>query len=657
MCESALDMEVGVVRLSREVTQDRNAAEAREWLVPNGIGGYASGTVAGTLTRRYHGLLIAATSPPTGRHLIVPKLEAVLTYGGVRYELGTNVWADGSVAPHGYALLESFGLDGNIATWTYALGDAMFSVTLTMQSGANVTALVYALERADEPATLDVHVLADDRDHHGTSRQDGRVFASDLIPGGVRVGLASLGSSLVVRADAEWSTSADWYRAFELERERERGLEAVEDHPMVGSFRATIAAQGQLGVTLAFGDGEVPRANAIIEERRILEDRCARGVHDPQLRMLTIAADAFVVDRRFADRSVGKTVIAGYHWFADWGRDTMIALPGLTLATGRHDVARTILRTFARYVDGGMIPNRFPDGDEAPEYNTFDASLWYIEAVRAYVAATNDRDLVVELYPTLREIVDAYKNGTRYGIVMDASDGLVRGGEPGVQLTWMDAKVGDWVVTPRIGKPIEINALWYAALRTLEHLSQLIDRPSAPFRALAEKTRAGFARYWNGDYAYDVLDGPGGNDATLRPNAIFAVSLHASPLTPQQQRAIVDLCGKEFVTPRGLRSLSPRDPAYVPRYLGDVHARDGAYHQGTVWGWLIGPFASAHYHVHGDRELARSFVLPLLEEFTNYGLGSIGEIFDAEPPFAARGTIAQAWSVAEVLRVLSHLSG
>jgi predicted glycogen debranching enzyme len=271
------------------------------------------------------------------------------------------------------------------------------------------------------------------------------------------------------------------------------------------------------------------------------------------------------------------------------------------------------------------------------------------------VAATNDRDLAVELYPTLSEIVDAYKNGTRYGIVMDTSDGLVRGGEPGVQLTWMDAKVGDWVVTPRIGKPIEINALWYAALRTLEHLSQLIDRPSAPFRALAEKTRAGFARYWNGGYTYDVLDGPGGNDATLRPNAIFAVSLHASPLTQQQQHAIVDVCGREFVTPRGLRSLSPRDPAYVPQYLGDVHARDGAYHQGTVWGWLIGPFASAHYHVHGDRELARSFVLPLLDELSNYGLGSIGEIFDAEPPFAARGTIAQAWSVAEVLRVLDEL--
>jgi len=656
MCESVIHMEADWVRLGREVTQDRNAAEAREWLIPNGIGGYASGTVAGTLTRRYHGLLVAATSPPTGRHLIVPKLEAVLTYRGVRYELGTNAWADGSVSPHGYALLESFALDGNIATWTYTLGDAIFSVRLTMQPGANVTALVYALERADEPATLDVRVLADDRDHHGTSRQDGRVFASQLVPGGVRVGLPSLRANLEVRAEAQWSTATDWYRAFALDRERERGLEAVEDHPIVASFRATVAPRQRLGVTLAFGDASEWNASAIVAERRALDAERCRGIADAPLRALAIAADAFVVDRQFADRSVGKTVIAGYHWFADWGRDTMIALPGLTLATGRHDVARTVLRTFARYVDGGMIPNRFPDGDEPPEYNTFDASLWYIEAVRAYVAATNDRDLAVELYPTLREIVDAYTTGTRYGIVMDASDGLVRGGEPGVQLTWMDAKVGDWVVTPRIGKPIEINALWYAALRTLEHLSQLIDRPSAPFGALAEKTRAGFARYWNGDYAYDVLDGPGGNDATLRPNAIFAVSLHASPLTPQQQHAIVDVCGNEFVTPRGLRSLSPRDPAYVPQYLGDVHARDGAYHQGTVWGWLIGPFASAHYHVHGDRELARSFVLPLLDEFTNYGLGSIGEIFDAEPPFAARGTIAQAWSVAEVLRVLNHLS-
>ena len=649
-------MEAGGIRLGREVTQDRRAAEAREWLIPSGNGGYASGTVAGTLTRRYHGLLVAATSPPTGRHLIVPKLEAVLVYAGVRYELGTNAWADGSVAPHGNALLESFVLDGNIAIWTYALGDALFSVAVTMQAHANVTALVYTLERGDEPATLEVRVLADDRDHHGTSHQDGRTFATERTPMGVRVVLPSLGTMLALNAAAEWTIESGWYRAFALERERERGLEWVEDHPIVASFRATIGPQQQLGVTLAFGADTAADADAIMQERRALDAACRQTESDPHRQTLAIAADAFIVDRRFADRTIGKTVIAGYHWFADWGRDTMIALPGLTLAIGRHDVARTILRTFARFVDGGMIPNRFPDGNEAPEYNTFDASLWYIEAVRAYVAATNDRDLAVELYPTLRAIVDAYKNGTRFGIGMDPSDGLVRGGEPGVQLTWMDAKVGDWVVTPRIGKPIEINALWYAALRTLDHLAQLIDRPSGVYRAMAEKTRTGFARFWNEGYAFDVLDGPSGNDATLRPNAIFAVSLHASPLSPEHQHAVVDVCAREFLTPRGLRSLSPRDPAYVPQYLGDVRARDGAYHQGTVWGWLIGPFASAHYHVHGDRALARSFVLPLLDELDNYGLGSIGEIFDAEPPFAARGTIAQAWSVAEMLRVLHELA-
>jgi len=649
-------MEAGGIRLGREVTQDRSAAEAREWLISSGNGGYASGTVAGTLTRRYHGLLVAATSPPTGRHLIVPKLEAVLVYADVRYELGTNAWADGSVAPHGYALLESFVLDGNIAKWTYALGDALFSISLTMQTHANVTALVYRLERGDESATLEVRVLAEDRDHHGTSHQDGRTFATQRTPDGIRIALPSLGTSLAVRAEAEWKIESGWYCAFALERERERGLEWVEDHPIVGSFRATIAPHQQLGVTLAFGADVAEDADAIVQERRTLDASRRQTETDPQVQTLAIAADAFIVDRRFADRTIGKTVIAGYHWFADWGRDTMIALPGLTLATGRHDVARTILRTFARFVDRGMIPNRFPDGNEAPEYNTFDASLWYIEAVRAYVAATNDRDLAVELYPTLRAIVDAYKNGTRFGIGMDASDGLVRGGEPGVQLTWMDAKVGDWVVTPRIGKPIEINALWYAALRTLEQHSQLIDRPSGAYRAMAEKTRVGFSRFWNDGYAYDVLDGPNGNDATLRPNAIFAVSLHASPLSPEQQHAVVDVCLREFLTPRGLRSLSPRDAAYVPHYLGDVHARDGAYHQGTVWGWLIGPFASAHYHVHGDLALARSFVLPLLDELANYGLGSIGEIFDGEPPFSACGTIAQAWSVAEVLRVLHELA-
>ena len=296
MCESVIHMEADWVRLGREVTQDRNAAEAREWLIPNGIGGYASGTVAGTLTRRYHGLLVAATSPPTGRHLIVPKLEAVLTYRGVRYELGTNAWADGSVSPHGYALLESFALDGNIATWTYTLGDAIFSVRLTMQPGANVTALVYALERADEPATLDVRVLADDRDHHGTSRQDGRVFASQLVTGGVRVGLPSLRANLEVRAEAQWSTATGWYRAFALDRERERGLEAVEDHPIVASFRATVAPRQRLDVTLAFGDASEWNAPAIVAERRALDAERCRGIADAPLRVLAIAADAFVVD-------------------------------------------------------------------------------------------------------------------------------------------------------------------------------------------------------------------------------------------------------------------------------------------------------------------------------------------------------------------------
>jgi len=358
------------------------------------------------------------------------------------------------------------------------------------------------------------------------------------------------------------------------------------------------------------------------------------------------------VRRPLLEEPDGRTVIAGYPWFGDWGRDTMISLPGLTLVTGRPDVAARILRTFARFVDQGMLPNRFPEVGEIPEYNTADATLWYFEAIRAYHAATGDDVLLRDLFPVLQEIIEWHRRGTRYHIHVDPADGLLYAGEVGVQLTWMDAKVGDWVVTPRIGKPVEINALWYNSLCSAAHFARRLGKPADRYEALAEQTHAGFARFWNevAGYCYDVIDGPGGDDLALRPNQLLAVSLPHSPLSPEQQRAVVNVCARHLLTSHGLRSLSPDDQAYIGHYGGDQRRRDGAYHQGTVWSWLIGPFVSAHLRVYHDPALAQSYLLPLARHLAGHGIGSISEVFDGDPPFTPRGCIAQAWGVAELLR-------
>ena len=374
---------------------------------------------------------------------------------------------------------------------------------------------------------------------------------------------------------------------------------------------------------------------------------------DPLVQQLTAAADQFIVQRGELN-----SVIAGYHWFADWGRDTMIALPGLTLMTGRPEIARNILEAFAASADQGMLPNRFPDAGESPEYNTVDATLWLFEAVRSYLRYSGDHAFVRErLYPKLKEIVDWHLRGTRYGIHVD-TDGLLACGEPGVQLTWMDAKVGDWVVTPRTGKPVEIQALWYNALRILGDLAHKFSDsgPETFLHELANQARQRFeAQFWNADAGclYDVIDAEH-RDASIRPNQIFAVSLHHSMLPPDKQRQVVDVVQRELLTPVGLRSLSPHDANYRPHYEGGVRERDSAYHQGTVWPWLIGPFISAYVKVHGRREEAReqagAWVKTFHEHLSTAGLGQIPEIADAEPPHEPRGCIAQAWSIAELLR-------
>ncbi len=651
-----------MLQWGREICGHLPTAEAREWLCTNGVGGFASGTVAGLLTRRYHGLLVAALTPSLERTLLVARLDDSVEYDGLKRPLFTNRWADGTVDPHGYREIESFRLEGTTPVWVYACRDSLLEKRVWMEQGANTTYVQYRLRRARRPATLEIKALVNYRDYHATTRGEGWRMTVAPVPDGLRV-IAFPGACpfVLLARGCEARPEHAWYWGFDLPRERERGLPSREDHLHAGTFRATLEPGRSLTLVLSAEpapplDGE----EAWLRRCRHDDELLARWrqaqpeglAAPPWIEQLALAADQFVVRRPIPGAPEGMSVIAGYHWFGDWGRDTMVSLPGLTLVTGRPEIAGGILRTFARFVDRGMLPNRFPDAGEAPEYNTVDATLWYIEALRTYHAMTRDDDLIVELFPVLEEIIAWHEKGTRYGIHMDPADGLLYAGEPGTQLTWMDAKIGDWVVTPRIGKPVEVNALWYNALRSMAGFSRRIGRPAAEYNSLAARTLAGFARFWNhtAGYCFDLLDGPDGHEPTLRPNQLFAVSLPESPLTPLQQQAVVDACARHLLTSRGLRSLTPEHPDYQGHYGGDQGQRDRAYHQGTVWGWLLGPFVLAHLRVYHDPALARSFLEPMADHLTAHGLGTLSEIFDGDPPFRPDGCIAQAWTVAEILR-------
>ena len=652
-----------VVQFGRDIAGDLPAAEKREWLVTNGIGGFASGTVAGLLTRRYHGLLFAALKPPLGRTLLVSHLQEIAEYEGRRYELATCRWSGGSVSPAGHRLIESFRLEGTTPVWIYALADALVEKRVWMQQGANTTYVSYKLVRGNGPVSLQIKALVNYRDYHASTHASGWRMKIDPVEQGLRV-VAFEGATpfrlLSLSAAAE--PAHDWYYNFDLAVERCRGLDDREDHLHAATFGSVLSKEK--GVTIvatteASPNLDVESANrARTDHEQALLQRWVNANPSTAnnapgwIRQLVLAAGQFVVRRPLADDSEGRSIIAGYHWFGDWGRDTMIALPGLTITTGRREIAAKILRTFARFVDRGMLPNVFPDAGQAPEYNTADATLWYFETIRQYVEATGDLNLLRDLYPVLQEITDAQLNGTRYQIHADPDDGLLYAGQPGVQLTWMDAKVGDWVVTPRIGKPVEINALWLNALSSMRKFAKLLGRPTTAHEYLLKRTRKGFNRFWNEEAqcCFDVLDGPHGNDPAIRPNQIFAVALPDTTLTSEQQKAVVDTCARHLLTSHGLRSLSPDDPQYRGRYGGPPVDRDGSYHQGTVWGWLLGPFALAHLRVYNDPAQAAQFLQPFALHLNVHGLGSASEIFDGDPPFTPRGCIAQAWSVAEVLR-------
>ncbi len=654
--------------LGRDICSDEEQASQREWLVTNGIGGYASGTISGMLTRCYHGLLVAALKPPLERTLLLTRLDENAFYAGETYPLFTNRWNDGIVEPLGYRYLEQFRLEGTTPVWTYACADALLEKRIWMEQGANTTCISYTLARGTEPIALSIKALINYRSYHSSTYAADWQMQIVPIEHGMRVE-AFLGATpfYLLCRDAHLLPEHTWYRNFWLSMEKQRGLKPYDDNLCAGTFSATLHP----GETLTLVASTEPTASldgaAALEarqhyEQQVLLQSSVTADTPAWVAQLMLAANQFIVRRPTADDPQGQTIIAGYHWFGDWGRDTMISLPGLTLITGQTHVAARILRTFARFVDQGMLPNRFPDDAELPEYNTVDAALWYIEAVRAYHATTADDALLRDLFPVLEDIIAWYRNGTRYNIHVDGSDGLLAAGEAGVQLTWMDAKVEGWVVTPRTGKPIEVNALWYHALCTMAEVAHHLGKPAnvaTAYEDAAEQVRKSFGRFWNeaAGYCYDVLDGPDGHDDALRPNQVLAVALPHTPLSAEQQRAVVNVCARCLLTSHGLRSLSPDHPDYVGSYGGDPRQRDSSYHQGTVWAWLIGPFINAHLHVYGDPALAQSYLRPLAQNLTDHGVGSISEIFDGEPPFTPRGCIAQAWSVAEVLRAWALTTG
>jgi len=634
-----------------------------EWLVGNGIGGYASGTVANVLTRRYHGLLVAALEPPLGRTVLVSQCDETVHYADNSYELFSNQWqsAENAPNPQGFYHLNRFYLDGTTPVWEYAIADAIIEKRVWMTYGQNTTYVQYRLRRASAPLTITSKVFVNYKDFHSNTRANDWQMNIEAMTSGLQI-TAFEGATpfFLFSPNAAVETAQDWYRNYYLAVEAYRGLEALDDHLHAATVTHQLTEGDKLDLIFST-DANVEQDTLSAYQQKFEREQKllaqSQFVEAPDwIQQLVLAADQFVVQRETLQHPDGRSVIAGYHWFGDWGRDTMISLPGLTLVTGREDEAAAILQTFGQYVEQGMLPNRFPDSNEMPEYNTVDATLWYFEALRQYHETSNNTALIRDLFPVLESVIDWHIKGTRYNIYVDEQDGLLYSGQEGVQLTWMDAKVGDWVVTPRMGKAIEVNALWYNALRIMETFAQLLHSPSERYTTLAKQVEVNFSRFWNNEtgYCFDVLDGADGNDPALRPNQLFAVSLHYSPLLASQQKSIVDICSKRLFTPHGLRSLASSDAAYIGHYGGDPIQRDSSYHQGTVWGWLIGPFIEAHLRVYKDAAKARSFLAAFEQHLTQGCIGTIAEIFDAEPPFHPRGAVAQAWSVAEILRVWSR---
>lgn len=623
-----------------------------EWIETNGLGGYASDTVAGAHSRRYHGLLVAATHPPVGRMVLVSKFEETIVLQDKRFNLSSNQYP-GVIHPEGHRHLVNFERLF-FPEFYFKAGEVQIKKTVAAIHGENTTIILYEVLNAPEKFTFELLPLYSSRDFHALSKNNDRIGQQYLFGDGIFQTLNYHGCPEFFLAvpGAQFIEQKNWYYNYEYSEELARGLDFMEDLFTHGKFQIELKKGSKIGVIISTENPAGRNAFKLFDKEKNRREKIVHEFQDNEvLRRLVLAADQFIVKR-------GKlgTIIAGYHWFSDWGRDTMIALPGICLVTKRIDDAKNILKAFAGSVSEGMIPNRFPDYGEAPEYNTVDATLWFFQAVFRYYKATSDITFIKKLLPILKEIIHWHYKGTRYNIKVD-KDELLSAGQPGVQLTWMDAKVGDWVVTPRYGKAVEINALWYNALRIMEYFSRQtgVADDAISFRQKAEKVLDSFnVLFWNErqQCLYDYIDGDYFDD-DLRPNQIYAISLPFQLLTKEKAEKVFAVIKNDLFTPVGLRSLSPFNKDYKTTCNGSVSSRDGAYHEGTIWSFLMGPYIDALMHVTDGK--AKTEAAEILKNFLPHldraGVGSISEIFDSEPPHTPRGCIAQAWSVGEILRV------
>jgi predicted glycogen debranching enzyme len=649
--------------LGRQICGNWDGAASYEWLVTNGLGGYACGTVALANTRRYHGFLMASLAPPVQRTLLVAKVDLSVDYLGLKTDLSANEFAGGTISPQGFIHLESFTVLDGIPTWRFCVADALLEQQIFMAPGMNTSYLRLQLIRSSAPMRVTLKPFVTYRDYHSLGFGP-QPFQLDSGAQACRIqAFAGAKAYRLIMSHGEFTAAPAWYWNFWHREEAQRGLDAAEDLFFPGTFSANLTPELSL---LFIGTAELATPPAGDEVLKTIQGASAALTAPlPKsapawIRTLARSSDQFIV-RRGAVGAASLSIIAGYPWFADWGRDTMISLPGLATLLGRYDIAASILKTYASFVDRGMLPNRFPDGGEAPEYNTVDATLWMFHALDDYLHSKRDPELLSDLFPVLAGIIHSHVDGTRHGIHVDAKDGLLCAGEAGTQLTWMDAKNGDQVFTPRVGKAVEINALWLNALHVMVRLAGRVRNLSEKRFCELLLTRAGanFGRFWNEEREclYDVIDVDGGSarDDRVRPNQILAISLPYCALPAAQMRAVVERCGRDLLTSYGLRTLSPTDRQYIGQYTGNPRQRDAAYHMGTVWSWLLGPFARAHYRVHGDARLAQSLLDPVGEHVNSACIGTVSEIFDGDAPHTARGCFAQAWGVAEILRSWIYL--
>lgn len=648
-------------RFGPDILHDASAAFDKEWLVTNGIGGFASSSVIGLNTRRYHGLLVASMRPPVQRRVLVSSVDETAILGESSFELGVHQYP-GVIHPQGHTLLASFEFKFH-PLFFYEVGGARLTKAIWMEHRQNRTFIRYEWH-GKERLRIHLRPMLNDRDYHGLQRAPGNPDRYLIRQEELRLGIRSSLDAVpyfIAWTQGSFHPDSDWYYRVEYAWERERGLDYQEDVFSPGFIEADLSPGTPLflelstDATVAPSDLGPEASSGLAKFIRRKEELLAlqARVLSPERARLVLSADEYIVKR---ESTLSETVIAGYPWFTDWGRDAMIALPGLTLATGRHNEAKAVLRTFAAFIDRGMIPNLFPDGGQPPEFNSADGTLWFVVALYKYIEKTGDLTFLEEMFPRLDEIVAEHIKGTRFGIRVDA-DGLLAAGGPGTQLTWMDAKVGDRVITPRFGKTVEINALWINVLFICERCANRLKKTPPPPLDPRRTCREFVRQFWNADAKclYDVVDGPH-KDATIRPNQIFAVALPFPLLSRTRARQMLATVKKYLLTPLGLRTLARDHPDYKPRYRGNPVERDSAYHQGTAWPWLLGPYLQARAYAYGKPRLSerilRHHLSPVFRHLSEAGLGHISEVVDGDPPHAPGGCFAQAWSVGTLLEVM-----